>query len=62
MPTTRELRAQAHDCLELANRTNEFFAKEALRELAQKLNRQARQVERRERDMGAQSKKQAQSR
>jgi hypothetical protein len=62
MRTARELRAQAIACLELANRTNEFFAKEALRELAQKLNRQARQVERRERDMGAQSKKQAQSR
>jgi F0F1-type ATP synthase membrane subunit b/b' len=53
MPTPKELRAQATECLELANRTTEFFAKEALRELAQELNRKARQAERHERDSRA---------
>jgi F0F1-type ATP synthase membrane subunit b/b' len=50
MPTTQELRAQAKQCLELANRTSELYAKNALKELAQDLNRRARQAERRERD------------
>jgi F0F1-type ATP synthase membrane subunit b/b' len=50
MPTVEQLRSQARQCLELANRTSELYAKNALRELAQGLNRQARQAERRERD------------
>ena len=50
MPTVQQLRTQAKQCLELANRTNELYAKNALKELAQNLNRQARQAERRERD------------
>jgi F0F1-type ATP synthase membrane subunit b/b' len=50
MRTVQELRAQAKQCLELANRTNEFCAKNALKELAQELNRRARQAERRDRD------------
>jgi hypothetical protein len=50
MPTVQELKAQAKQCLQLANRTSEFYAKNALEELAQGLNRRARQAERRERD------------
>jgi F0F1-type ATP synthase membrane subunit b/b' len=50
MPTVQQLRVQAKQCLELANRTSEFDAKNALRELARELNRQAHQAERRERD------------
>lgn len=50
MPTVQELRVQAKQCLELADRTRELDAKNALKELAQGLNRQARQAERRERD------------
>jgi RNA processing factor Prp31 len=51
MPTTTaELRSQAKECLELASRTNEYYAQSALRELARELNRKARQTERRERD------------
>jgi hypothetical protein len=51
MPTTKELRTQAKECLELANRTDEYYAKSALRELARGLNRKAHQTERRERDL-----------
>ena len=50
MPTVQQLRTQAKQCLDLANRTSELYAKNALKELAQNLNRQARQAERRERD------------
>jgi F0F1-type ATP synthase membrane subunit b/b' len=50
MPTVQQLRSQAKQCLELANRTSELYAKNALKELAQDLNRQARQAERRDRD------------
>jgi hypothetical protein len=50
MPTVQELRAQAKQCLQLADRTSEFYAKNALKELAQALNRRARQAKRRERD------------
>jgi hypothetical protein len=41
---------KAKNCLELADRTNEVYAKEALKALAQRLNREARQSERRERE------------
>ena len=50
MPTTKELRLQAKECLELAKATNQYYVRIALTELAQKLNREARQAERRERD------------
>ena len=50
MPTVQQLRTQAKQCLELANRTNDFDARSALRDLAQALHRQARQAEHRERD------------
>jgi len=49
MPTSTELRIQAS--LELANRANEYYAKTTLQELAQRLNREARQAERRQRDL-----------
>jgi hypothetical protein len=51
MPTARELRAQAKECLELAERTNEYYVKVTLKELAQKLGRDAHQAERRKRDL-----------
>jgi hypothetical protein len=56
MPTSMELRVQAQECLELANRTNEYYAKVSLKELAHKLNHDARQAERRQRDMASISK------
>jgi hypothetical protein len=59
MPTARELRFQAKECLELADTANEFFVKSALKDLARKLSRDAHQVERRERDMAAYSNLQA---
>jgi hypothetical protein len=61
MPTPTELRVQAKECLELANKTNEHYAKVALKELSHKLHRDARQAERRERDMASFSKLQARS-
>ncbi len=51
MPTPNELRVQAKECLELASRMSEHHAKVALTELAQKFHRDARQAERRERDL-----------
>ena len=51
MRTAEELRTQANDCLDLASRTAEYYARVTLKELAQRLNRDARQAERRERDM-----------
>jgi hypothetical protein len=51
MPTAGEYRAQAKECMELANATNEFYVRTALNELARKFSRRARQAERRERDM-----------
>jgi hypothetical protein len=53
MPTARELRFQAKECLELANTANQPFVKTALIELARKLSREAHQVEHRERVMAA---------
>jgi hypothetical protein len=51
MPTAKEFRLQAKECLELADTTSEPYAGTALIELARKLNREAHQAERRERDM-----------
>ncbi len=50
MPTARELRLQAKECLELSKSTNEYYVRVALAELARRLNREARQAERRERE------------
>lgn len=55
MPTPNELRLQAKECLELANRTNEYYVRVTLKELAQKLHRDARQAERRKRDLATSS-------
>jgi hypothetical protein len=38
MPTARELRFQAKECLELADAANEFFVKSALKDLARRLS------------------------
>jgi hypothetical protein len=62
MQTSNELRFQAKDCLELANRMDEIYAKEALTELAHKFNREARQAERRRRDMAIYSEVRAHAR
>jgi hypothetical protein len=35
MPTSNELRVQAKDCLELARNATDYYAKVALKELAQ---------------------------
>jgi hypothetical protein len=51
MPTAMELRLQAKECLELAKAANEFYIKDALADLARKLCRDARQAERRSRDL-----------
>ena len=50
MQTARELRLQAKECLELADTEHEFYVKAALTDLARRLNRDARQDERRQRD------------
>jgi hypothetical protein len=55
MPTPKELRVQAKDCLELANRANDYYVKVALKDLAQKLHHDARQAERRKRDLATYS-------
>jgi hypothetical protein len=51
MPTPKELRLQAQECLELAKATTEYYARNALADLARRLSRDARQAERRERDL-----------
>jgi hypothetical protein len=53
MPTASEYRCEAKSCLELANRTNELYVKDALTELALEYLRTARRVERRDRDHNA---------
>jgi hypothetical protein len=50
MPTARELRLQAKECLELADAEHDSYVKAALTDLALRLNRDARQDERRQRD------------
>jgi hypothetical protein len=49
MPTSREHRHRAGDCLRLANETNELFAKMALLEMAAEFRARAQQLELRER-------------
>jgi hypothetical protein len=55
MPTPKELRSQAQECLELAKTSTEFYVRNALADLAKRLNREARQAERRERDIATYS-------
>jgi hypothetical protein len=42
---------QAKDCLELARNATDYYAKVVLKELAQKLQHDAHQAERRKRDL-----------
>jgi len=53
MPTAKEYRARAKECLEMANAAKDRYVRTALRELTLEFNREARQAERRERDMAA---------
>jgi hypothetical protein len=59
MPTPNELRVQAKDCLELARNATDLYAKAALKELAQKLQHDAHQAERRKRDLAIYSNMEA---
>ena len=47
MPTPKECRQNAEDCLKLAAESNEIYAKTALIELAMELRATARELERR---------------
>jgi len=47
MPTPKECRQNAEDCLKLATESNEIYAKTALIELAMELRATARELERR---------------
>jgi hypothetical protein len=47
MPTSNELRVQAKDCLDLARDANDFYVKIALKELAQRFQDEAQQIEQR---------------
>jgi hypothetical protein len=49
MPTAKEYRVWANQCWELADATNQVYAKDALLDLAKELYREARQTERSER-------------
>jgi hypothetical protein len=62
MPTAMELRVEAKQCLELATTANDLYVKTALIELAQRLNRDAHQAERRTRDTSSFSNRQMPSR
>jgi hypothetical protein len=46
MPTAKEYRRQAQDCLELAKEAKEVYAVRALTELADEFNKAADEVER----------------
>jgi hypothetical protein len=50
---------QAKDCLELARNATDYYAKVALKELAQKLQHDAHQAERRKRDFATYSNMEA---
>ena len=49
MPTSKEYRHRAEECLRLANETNEIFARMALLELVTEFRAIAQQLELRER-------------
>ena len=49
MPTSKEYRHRAEECLRLANETKEIFARQALLELVTKFRAIAQQLEFRER-------------
>jgi hypothetical protein len=53
MPTPKELRSRAQECLELAKASKELYVKDALADLAKRLSREARQAERRDRDIAS---------
>jgi hypothetical protein len=48
MPTSKEYRQQARECLELAHRPSELYIKAALLELVTEFNDAAEELERRE--------------
>jgi hypothetical protein len=50
MPTAKEYRVWANQCWELADATNQVYAKDALLDLAKELYRKARRAEHYERD------------
>jgi hypothetical protein len=45
MPTAKEYRRQAQDCLELAKEAKNLYAKEAMMELAEEFSRTAELLE-----------------
>ena len=45
MPTPREYRLRAHECLELTNEANEWYVKTALLQLAAEFQRRAEKLE-----------------
>jgi hypothetical protein len=46
MPTAKEYRQQAQECLELAKAAGDLYAKQAMTELAEKFNKAADDLER----------------
>jgi predicted NBD/HSP70 family sugar kinase len=44
MPTAKEYRQHAEECLELAKQAEEFYVKDALIELAAEFNKQAEKL------------------
>jgi len=46
MPTSKEYRQQARECLELAKAAKDLYAKQAMTELAEEFARAAEQLER----------------
>jgi hypothetical protein len=45
MPTSKEYRQHAEECLELAEQTDEFYVRAALIELADEFKKQAGKIE-----------------
>jgi hypothetical protein len=52
MPTSKEYRQHAEECLELAKVAEEFYVKTALIELADEFKAQAKKIEHQEEDAG----------
>ena len=44
MPTSKECRLHAEECLELAKQAGEFYVKSALNELAEDFKKQAEEI------------------
>jgi hypothetical protein len=51
MPTAKQYRLQARECLDLARDANNIFVRDSLMKMARELDRAAHQTERRERDV-----------